>query len=181
MTFFLKALSAPSSRSPSPIVTSIMHTSWVGAFPDGETRHRPAGPDAGAPRAGGGVAARARRGAPCGGAAGRLWWAARPGLLGGDLRDVLRRRALLALDDRELHSLALGQGTEALVLNRRMMEETVLLAVLWGDEAEALGVVEPLHRAGRTHSTTPLGCCNRSAGSGTDRLQSRVVFAPTRA
>src|ERR1041385_4144195 len=113
-------------------------------------------------------------------AAGRLWWAARPGLLGGDLRDVLRRRALLALDDRELHSLALGQGTEALVLNRRMMDETVLLAVLWGDEAEALGVVEPLHRAGRTHSTTPLGCCNRSAGSGTDRLQSRVVFAPTR-
>src|ERR1043165_3818628 len=102
-------------------------------------------------------------------------------MLLGDLDDVLRRRTLLALDDRELHPLALGERTEALVLNRRMMDEAVLLAVLWGDEAEALGVVEPLHRAGRTHSTTPLGCCHRSAGSGTDRLQSRGGFAPTRA
>src|ERR1044071_5990439 len=49
--------------------------------------------------------------------------------------------------------------------------------------------MKPKPLASLNHFTVPvvriplllLGCCNRSAGSGTDRLQSRVVFAPTRA
>src|SRR5258708_7046598 len=59
------------------------------------------------------------------------------------LDDVLRRRALLALHDVELDPLTLGQALEALGLDRRMVDEAVLLTVLGRDEAEALGVVEP--------------------------------------
>src|SRR5215212_3034237 len=72
-------------------------------------------------------------------------------------RDVLGGRALLALHDVELDGLALGEGLEAVALNGRVMDEAVLLAVRGGDEAEALGVVEPLHGAGRTHGVAPDG------------------------
>src|SRR4051812_39968786 len=63
------------------------------------------------------------------------------------LHNVLCRRALLALHDVELHAVTLGQALEALCLDRRMMDEAVLLTVLGRDEAKALGVVKPLDRA----------------------------------
>src|SRR5207237_8136246 len=64
------------------------------------------------------------------------------------LHDILRRRALLALHDVELDPLALGQRLEALCLDRGVVNEAVLLAVLGCDEAETLRVVEPLHDTG---------------------------------
>jgi hypothetical protein len=41
--------------------------------------------------------------------------------------------------------LALRQGLEAGTLDGRVMHEYILTAILWGDEAVALTVVEPLH------------------------------------
>src|SRR5437764_7048002 len=65
-----------------------------------------------------------------------------------ELDDVLRRRALLALDDVELNALAFGQRLESVRLDRGVVNEAVLLAVLGGDETESLRVVEPLHDTG---------------------------------
>src|SRR3970040_2156600 len=64
---------------------------------------------------------------------------------------VVRRRALLALHDVELDCVAFLQGLETVPLNGRVVDEAVLLAVIAGDETEALALVEPLHLAGRTH------------------------------
>src|SRR4051812_43477045 len=72
--------------------------------------------------------------------------------LAAELDDVLRSRALRALNHVELHGLALGEGLEAVSLNGGVVHEAILLAVRGGDEAKALRVVEPLHGAGRTHS-----------------------------
>src|SRR5215217_4582664 len=69
-----------------------------------------------------------------------------------DLDDVLGRRALLALHDRELDLVALGEGLEAVPLDRRVVHEAVLAAVLGRDEPEALGVIEPLHGTGGAHA-----------------------------
>src|SRR5690606_23014998 len=79
-----------------------------------------------------------------------------------ELHDVLGGRALLALHHVELHALAFGERLEATALNCRMMHEAILLAVLGRDEAEALGIVEPLHRAGHAHCSTPECSCGRS-------------------
>src|SRR5690554_4154098 len=68
-----------------------------------------------------------------------------------DARYVLRRRTLLALHDVELDALALGERLEAATLNRAVVDEAVLRAVLRRNEAEALLVIEPLHRSARTH------------------------------
>src|SRR5690606_28252369 len=70
--------------------------------------------------------------------------------------DVLGRRALLGLDDLELHALPLRERPEALALDGRVVDEAILRAVLRGDEPEALRLVEPLHGTGRTHSRTPV-------------------------
>src|SRR5207253_809229 len=64
---------------------------------------------------------------------------------------ILGLQALRSLDDVELHPLALGQRPEALHLNGGVVDEYVLSALL-RDEAEALAVVEPLHRALRHES-----------------------------
>src|SRR4051794_10608577 len=77
--------------------------------------------------------------------------AAPTGRNGLKLLDVLRRGALSALHDVELHAIALGEALEALRLDGRVMDEAVLLTALGGDETEALGVVKPFHGAGRTH------------------------------
>src|SRR5690606_34912445 len=61
--------------------------------------------------------------------------------------DALDVRCLLALgagDDVERNLLVLGQRLEAVALNRGEVSEDVFAAVSRGDEAEALGVVEPL-------------------------------------
>src|SRR5262249_27439427 len=68
-----------------------------------------------------------------------------------ELDDVRRCGPLLALDDLVLHLVALGQGAESLALDRGLMDEAVLPSVLGGDEADALGVVEPFHGSGNTH------------------------------
>src|SRR6185369_8149941 len=68
--------------------------------------------------------------------------------LAAELDDVLRGRALGALDHVEFHGLALGEGLEAVTLDGGVMHEAILLAVRGSDEAKALGVVEPLHGAG---------------------------------
>src|SRR6185312_3230287 len=76
--------------------------------------------------------------------------------LAPDLHDVLSRRALGALNDVELHALAFGEGAEAAALDGGVVDEAILLATFGGDEAKALGVVEPLHSAGRAcHCNTP--------------------------
>src|SRR5205823_4073181 len=68
-----------------------------------------------------------------------------------ELGDVLGRRALLTLHDVELDSLAFSQRLEAAAIDGGVVNEAIFLSVLGGDEAKALGVVEPLHFAGGTH------------------------------
>src|SRR6185503_3045001 len=76
--------------------------------------------------------------------------------LAADLRYVLGRGALGALDDVEFDALAFGEGAEAAALDRRMVDEAILLTTLGRDEAEALRVIEPLHGAGSAcHTNTP--------------------------
>src|SRR5687768_10789545 len=134
-TFRLNALSAHSIRSSSPSRTSITRVPrGMGAAADcggwvlkGRSDVRRTGPRVPRPRM-----PRSRQ----------------SGLL-AELRHVLGGRALLALDDLELDALALGERLEATALDGRVVHEAVLLAVLGRDEAKALGVVEPLHGAGR--------------------------------
>src|SRR3990170_3245787 len=61
--------------------------------------------------------------------------------------DVRGLRALLAVDDVELHLLTFLQVAEAVGLDGAVVDEDVLTA-LHGDEAVALLRVEPLHGAG---------------------------------
>src|SRR5690606_5391491 len=70
--------------------------------------------------------------------------------------DVFGLQALLALRNRERDLLAFLQRLEAAALDRAEVDEQVV-AALRGDEAEALGVVEPLDGAGLTirHGVTP--------------------------
>jgi hypothetical protein len=70
---------------------------------------------------------------------------------GSDLRNVLGRGALLALDDVELDPLALVESLESLTLDCAVMAEYILATVIAGDEAIALLGVEPLYCARRTH------------------------------
>jgi len=72
-----------------------------------------------------------------------------------NLRYVLGGGTLLALHDVELDLLAFGERLEAVGLDGRVVHEAILRAVRGRDEAEALGVVEPLDGAGRTHGRTP--------------------------
>src|SRR3954470_23672687 len=64
-----------------------------------------------------------------------------------DGANVLRLRALGALRDVELDLLVLVQGLVALGLDRRVVHEDVVAAVLLRNEAEALLRVEPLNSA----------------------------------
>src|SRR5690606_24500436 len=57
----------------------------------------------------------------------------------------------LALHDVKLNTLALGQRLEAVTLDGAVVDEAVLAAIIRRDETKALGIVEPLHLAGRTH------------------------------
>src|SRR4026208_416027 len=69
----------------------------------------------------------------------------------GSLRHVLGSRTLLTLDNVELYRVAFSKGLEARARDCAVVNEAVLLPVVWGDETKALRVVEPLHFAGRTH------------------------------
>src|SRR6187551_3042492 len=66
---------------------------------------------------------------------------------GSESPDVLRLGALGALGDVELNLLVLVEGLVALRLNRRVVHEDVVAAVLLRNEAETLLGVEPLHGA----------------------------------
>src|SRR4249919_1857911 len=70
--------------------------------------------------------------------------------------DFVRLQALLALHDLERDLLAFLQRLEAAALDRAEMHEQVR-AALRGDEAEALGIVEPLYGSSLTirHFVTP--------------------------
>src|SRR5215211_4106337 len=71
--------------------------------------------------------------------------------------DVLGGRPLLAVDHVELDPLTLGERAEALRLDGGEVDEAVAVAVFRRDEAEALGVVEPLHGSDGAHCGTPGG------------------------
>ena len=71
---------------------------------------------------------------------------------GADLPHLLCRGPLLPLDDVELNGVPFSERLEPLSLDRAEVHETILLAVVRGDESEPLRVVEPLHLAGRTHA-----------------------------
>src|SRR5262249_55962403 len=80
------------------------------------------------------------------------------------LGHVFGRRPLLPLHDVELDALTFGERLESIALDGRVMNEAVLLSILGRNEAEPLGIVEPLDRACRTHCPTPLVlCCVGSA------------------
>src|SRR4051812_39536823 len=86
------------------------------------------------------------------------------GVTGSDstsqLRHVFGRWALLSLNDIELDAVALGEGFEAPALDRRVVDEAVLLPVLTSDEAKPFRIVEPLDGSGGTHGPTPkIICC----------------------
>src|SRR5258708_20278148 len=66
---------------------------------------------------------------------------------------MLRRRALLALNDFKLDALPLAQRLEPFGLNGRVMNEAVRAAVFRRDEPEPLRVVEPLHGTGDARHT----------------------------
>src|SRR5436190_11279612 len=72
------------------------------------------------------------------------------------LGHVLRRRAFLTLHEIEFHGLSLGQTLEAIALDRAVMHEAVFVTAVGRDEAKTLGVVEPLHLAGRTHTCSSI-------------------------
>src|SRR5690349_17731749 len=63
-----------------------------------------------------------------------------------DRLDVHRLVALRARGHVEGHLLALLQGLEAASLDRREVGEQILAAAVRSDDAEALGIVEPLDR-----------------------------------
>jgi hypothetical protein len=73
------------------------------------------------------------------------------GALASSLRHILGGRALLPLHEIELYRVAFGQCLESVALDGAVVDEAVLVSAIWCDEAETLGVVEPLHLSGRAH------------------------------
>src|SRR5690606_19251269 len=97
-----------------------------------------------------------------------------PNVMGDQLTSLVVARR----DDVELHLLALGQGLEALALDGAVVDEAVLLAVGRGDEPKALGVVEPLHGAGSTHSELLMLRCSLESGESGPRRYVAVPRCP---
>ena len=106
--------------------------------------------------------------------------------------NVRRRRTFRALFQLELHLLSLGQAFEARTLDGGVMHEYILTAVCGGNEAEALGVVEPLYCSCNHENTSIwLNCdglqfipesergsnCRRNLG-GTTELTERSALQP---
>ena len=84
-----------------------------------------------------------------------------------DSADVRGLQALLALGHVEGNLLTFSERTETVSLDFGEMSEQVFAAIVLGDEAEALGVVEPLYRSG-SHEfyylfQTMIGRCPGSA------------------
>lgn len=53
----------------------------------------------------------------------------------------------MVLFDDELDGFALAEAAEALGLDRGLVDEEIVAAVVGGDEPESLLLVEPLHRS----------------------------------
>ena len=72
-----------------------------------------------------------------------------------ELHDILSLQTLGALDQFEFHGLSLIEGTIAIALDGAEVDENIVFTLLPGDEAESLGVIEPLYRAAYTicHTT----------------------------
>src|SRR5688500_12400662 len=70
-----------------------------------------------------------------------------------DRHDVGCLQPLRSLDEIELDLRALGEGAEALGLDRREVYEHIL-AVLRRDESKALRIVEPLDFTGAAHTSS---------------------------
>ena len=79
--------------------------------------------------------------------------------------DVASLGALLALGRLELDARTLGEGLEALARDRAEMDEDVLAALIRGDEAIPLRVVEPLNGSGCHICTPPLEALNVLGGA----------------
>src|SRR6476659_3274753 len=75
-----------------------------------------------------------------------------------NLRYVLGGGTLLALHNVELDLFAFGERLEAATVDGGVVNETILLAVLRGNESKTLCIVEPLHSSGGTHAGTS-SCC----------------------
>src|SRR5690606_11983305 len=65
----------------------------------------------------------------------------------GDRRNSRRLGTLRALGDLIAHALTFLEAAKAIGSNRAVVDEYIRTAVLWGDEAKSLGIVEPLHCA----------------------------------
>src|SRR5947209_16082309 len=86
------------------------------------------------------------------------------GLADGD--NVASLGALLALGRLELDARTLGEGLEALGVDRAEMDENILAALVRGDEAVPLRVVEPLHGSCCHMENTSLrGSSERTGGA----------------
>src|SRR3954452_15317888 len=85
------------------------------------------------------------------------------GTSGSDLLDVRCSRALLTLLLVVAHLRALSKRLEAAALDRGVMDEEVLAALIRSDEAEALVVVEPLNGSCCHWSLPPVVCELRNA------------------
>src|SRR5215211_804778 len=96
-----------------------------------------------------------------------------PGRARSDGSNVGRLLALRAVDDVELDGLALREGLVPLALDRREVDEHVVLA-LARDEPEALLVAEPLH--GALLCQRALLCLERAERS-TGRAERSTRFA----
>ena len=83
-------------------------------------------------------------------------------------------QALVALHDRELDALALDQNAVALAANRPEVHEDVVAAVT-GDKAEALGGVEPLHRAGFAILVADLALRGAGVGGASAKIDRQAV------
>src|SRR5207248_10910775 len=87
------------------------------------------------------------------------------------LRDVCGLWTFLPLDNLELDAIAFSERFEAAALNGAEVDEDVR-ASLAGDEAVALGVIEPLHDALETcHEAYLVVLCSRSFPSHDSRVR----------
>jgi hypothetical protein len=68
-----------------------------------------------------------------------------------DDRQVLRGRTFLSVHDVEFDSSSLVEALEALSLDRTVVAEDILLAIITGEEAEALFVIEPFDCTNYSH------------------------------
>jgi hypothetical protein len=93
--------------------------------------------------------------------------------------DVDRLGALLTLARLVLDLGTLGQGLEAVAGDVRVMDEEILAAVLGGDEAVSLGIVEPLDGTG-CHVFPPLILDVEQVEEGWKALPVLVLITRTR-